>query len=118
MGRDLPLMPEQNPWRLIRWNSGNNVDGVGATGTTMLFSQPGVLYLAQTEAYTAQGRMHLYDHTNRPQNPVAVLTPAPAAPDNLPRLPRVGIPLNLGLYVSYSMGTGGMTIFGGWERGT
>lgn len=102
-------------WEGVRWQYLNNVDGVGATGTGMVISYPCRLFEVRGVAYTGAGRMVLYDHTNRPQNPIVTLTPTIGTPDPGWRK-EITLQVRNGLYVSFSQGTGTLELWAGWER--
>lgn len=102
-------------WEGVRWEYLNNVDGVGATGTGTVISSPCRLFEVRGVAYSAISRMNLYDHTNRPQNPILALNPSLGTPD-IGWRKEVTLQLRRGLYVSFSMGTGPMELWAGWER--
>lgn len=109
------MVGEGSPWRGVRWRWLNNVDGVGATGTGMVLSAPMQVYEVRGVAQTAAGSMQLYDHTNRPQNPLLQLTPTIGQPDPGWQKP-IMVGVQNGLYVSFSMGTGVLGLAVGHER--
>lgn len=102
-----------NVWDGVRWEFLSNQSGVGVTGTGMVISRPCQLYELRGVARTAAGYMALYDHTNRPLNPIASLNPGAGVPDPGWRKD-LGMGLRNGLYVSFSMGTGQLDLLAGW----
>ncbi len=103
-----------SPWAGLRYEFISNQIGVGVTGTSMVISRPCRLFDLRSTSLTANSSLALYDHTNRPQNPIVLMTPSPTAPDMWPRIP-VHRELKNGLYVSFSMGTGTIGLEAGWE---
>lgn len=109
------MVEPSSPWRGVQWRWVDNTSGLGATGTMMVLSTSRRIFEVRGVAVTGTGSMMLYDHTNRPQNPLLQLTPTIGQPD-----PGWQKPLHLavqrGLYVSFSMGTGGLGLAVAHER--
>lgn len=100
-------------FRGIQWRYVNNLTGLGATGSNMVLSRAGRVFVIQAVAHTAPGLIRGYDSTNVPQNPVIDI-PIPVAGYQFPPV-QVTVPLQRGLYFSYSMGTGGISVGIGWD---
>jgi len=83
-------------------------------GQALLTRQVGRLYGARLVGYTGPARAVLYDHSRYPQRPIAVLV-AHSQPDDYPRQP-VTLPLEQGLYVSFSVTAGEAALTALWER--
>lgn len=107
------MPPANELFRGVQWRYVNNLSGLGATGSNMVLSRGGRLYLVLPVGHTAPGLVRAYDSTNTPQNPLMDIA-APVAGQPWPSVP-VSIPLKRGLYFSYSMGTGGISVGVGWD---
>ncbi len=102
-------MPDDDTWKRLRY--------AFLSGNGQMLSQPAQLYYAQLVGTTAAQVARLYDHTNAPQNPLALLVaPAFEAGAPFPPRDRVSVGLLRGLYVSFSTTgfTGGLLV--GWDR--
>lgn len=100
---------QAHPWKRVRW--------VSVIANGMALSQPGILYAAHLVAYTASQRAWLFDGTNTPINLITPLATGPESQSHpFPPLPNIGVPVNNGVYVSFS--TSGFTgvVWLGWER--
>ena len=103
---------DNDRWRGIRYRT------IQATG--QLWSTPMNLAFLEAACHTFPTVAYVYDHTRYPQNLVTILAATPEAhSEKWPPQDNVSVPIERGLYVSYSHAPVGLTgaVTVGWLPG-
>lgn len=99
----------ESPWKAVRYATRQS--------SGVVVSRPGRLYWAEIRAGSAAQSVTLFDHTSLPHNLLTRLdAPANGVSSPWPPVPYVSVPLERGLYVSYSATAFSGVLGAGWER--